>query len=159
MNCSHMDNHELVFTDMMDIDDPDVVHVARFFIMKHLASDLKAEFLKTVENNKSCDPYIFDHCNKSRPLTTLVQNPGKHRDDVLADFYIKWEHYFLVVNKWFGLQAISNILGNAENVCLLIGGFHMSPVNFHAKDGSGYKFLGKMVLQLEKLNPQVASVW
>jgi hypothetical protein len=28
-------------------------------------------------------------------------------------------------------------------------------VNFHAKDGSGYKFLGEIVLQLDKINPQV----
>lgn len=40
-------------------------------------------------------------------------------------------------------------------VYALIGGFCGSPVNFHAKDGSGYKFLGDIVLQLDKLNPQV----
>ena len=28
-------------------------------------------------------------------------------------------------------------------------------MNFHAKDGSGYKFLGEIVLQLDKINPQV----
>lgn len=39
----------------------------------------------------------------------------------------------------------------------LIGGFCGSPVNFHAKDGSGYKFLGDIVVQLDKINPQVAS--
>ncbi|RZC52839.1 hypothetical protein C5167_021270 [Papaver somniferum] len=107
-------------------------------------------------------------------LTALVQKPGKTRDDVLADFYGKWEHDFLVVNKWLGLQAISDIPGNVENVRKLlkhsafdlrnpnkvrslIGGFRMSPVNFHAKDGSGYQFLGEMLLQLDKLNPMVAS--
>lgn len=37
----------------------------------------------------------------------------------------------------------------------LIGGFCSSPVNFHAKDGSGYKFLGEIVVQLDKINPQV----
>ena len=30
-------------------------------------------------------------------------------------------------------------------------------MNFHAKDGSGYKFLGEVVLQLDKINPQVHS--
>jgi len=39
----------------------------------------------------------------------------------------------------------------------LIGGFCGSPVNFHAKDGSGYKFLGDIVVQLDKLNPQVKT--
>ncbi|MCL7034557.1 hypothetical protein MKW94_025023 [Papaver nudicaule] len=198
--------------DMMDIADPDAVHAVRSFIRKHLASELKAEFLKTVENNRSSDPYIFDHSNMSRralknialsylatledaqitelalneyrtatnmtdqfaALTALVQNPGETRDEVLADFYSKWEHDFLVVNKWFGLQAMSDIPGNVENlrkllqhpafdlrnpnkVRSLIGRFPNSPVNFHAKDGSGYKFMGEMVLQVDKLNPQGAS--
>lgn len=39
----------------------------------------------------------------------------------------------------------------------LIGGFCGSPVNFHAKDGSGYKFLGELVVQLDKINPQVST--
>ncbi|KAL2342739.1 hypothetical protein Fmac_004024 [Flemingia macrophylla] len=107
-------------------------------------------------------------------LAAIAQNPGKTRDDVLADFYDKWQNDFLVVNKWFALQAMSDIPGNVENVrkllnhpafdlrnpnkvYSLIGGFCGSPVNFHAKDGSGYKFLGEIVLQLDKLNPQVAS--
>ncbi|XAR70277.1 Cytosol alanyl aminopeptidase [Bertholletia excelsa] len=107
-------------------------------------------------------------------LTAIAQNPGKARDEVLADFYNKWQHDFLVVNKWFALQAFSDIPGNVENVrklldhpafdmrnpnkvYSLIGGFCGSPVNFHAKDGSGYKFLGEVVLQLDKINPQVAS--
>ncbi|PIN19684.1 Cytosol alanyl aminopeptidase [Handroanthus impetiginosus] len=107
-------------------------------------------------------------------LVTLDQKPGKTRDDVLADFYDKWQHDFLVVNKWFALQAMSDVPGNVENVrkllnhpafdmrnpnkvYSLIGGFCGSPVNFHAKDGSGYGFLGEMVVQLDKLNPRVAS--
>jgi aminopeptidase N len=41
----------------------------------------------------------------------------------------------------------------------LIGGFCVSAVNFHAKDGSGYKFLADVVLQLDKLNPQVGPAF
>jgi len=29
-------------------------------------------------------------------LAAIAQNPGKTRDDVLADFYAKWQHDFLV---------------------------------------------------------------
>jgi aminopeptidase N len=32
-----------------------------------------------------------------------------------------------------------------------------NPVNFHAKDGSGYAFLADQILTLDKLNPQVAA--
>ncbi|KAG8087612.1 hypothetical protein GUJ93_ZPchr0010g8359 [Zizania palustris] len=107
-------------------------------------------------------------------LAALSQNPGQVRDDALLDFYNKWQHDYLVVSKWFALQATSDIPGNVANVqkllahpafdmrnpnkvYSLIGGFCGSPVNFHAKDGSGYKFLGEVVLQLDKINPQVAS--
>lgn len=107
-------------------------------------------------------------------LAAIAQKPGKARDDALADFYNKWQDDYLVVNKWFALQSASDIPGNVENVqkllshqafdlknpnkvYSLIGGFCASPVNFHAKDGSGYKFLGDIVVQLDKLNPQVAS--
>lgn len=44
-----------------------------------------------------------------------------------------------------------------SQVYSLIGGFCASAVNFHAKDGSGYKFLADIVLELDKLNPQVCS--
>ncbi|RCV32358.1 hypothetical protein SETIT_6G252600v2 [Setaria italica] len=107
-------------------------------------------------------------------LAALSQNPGQVRDDALLDFYNKWQNEYLVVSKWFALQATSDIPGNVVNVekllshpafdmrnpnkvYSLIGGFCGSPVNFHAKDGSGYKFLGEVVLQLDKINPQVAS--
>ncbi|MBA0794930.1 hypothetical protein Gohar_019212 [Gossypium harknessii] len=198
--------------DMMEVADPDAVHAVRTFIRKELASQLKSEFLSTVENNRSSEEYVFDHPNMAgralkntalaylgsledseitelalheyktatnmtdqfAALSAISQKPGKTRDDVLADFYTKWQHNYLVVNKWFALQAMSNIPGNVENVrkllnhpafdlrnpnkvYSLIGGFCGSPVNFHAKDGSGYKFLGEIVLQLDKLNPQVAS--
>ncbi|XP_010275649.1 PREDICTED: puromycin-sensitive aminopeptidase-like isoform X2 [Nelumbo nucifera] len=198
--------------DLMEVADPDAVHAVRSFIRKQLAAELKAEFLKTVQNNRSSEAYVFNHSSMVRralknvalaylasledmeftelalheyrsatnmteqfaALAAIAQNPGKTRDDVLADFYSKWEHDYLVVNKWFALQAMSDIHGNVENVrnllkhpafdlrnpnkvYSLIGGFCGSPVNFHAKDGSGYKFLGEVVVQLDKLNPQVAS--
>uniref|UniRef100_M8CXX4 Aminopeptidase N n=1 Tax=Aegilops tauschii TaxID=37682 RepID=M8CXX4_AEGTA len=107
-------------------------------------------------------------------LAALSQNPGQVREDALLDFYNKWQQDYLVVSKWFALQATSDIPGNVVNVqkllahpafdmrnpnkvYSLIGGFCGSPVSFHAKDGSGYKFLGEVVLQLDKINPQVAS--
>jgi aminopeptidase N len=42
-------------------------------------------------------------------------------------------------------------------VYALVGGFCASAVNFHAVDGSGYKFLADMVLQLDKLNGSVSN--
>ena len=39
----------------------------------------------------------------------------------------------------------------------MFGGFARSIVNYHAVDGSGYAYLADVVLQLDKINHQVAS--
>ncbi|CAN7082976.1 unnamed protein product [Brassica oleracea var. botrytis] len=140
--------------DMMAVAHPDAVHAVR----KQLASELKTELLKIVENNRSTEAYVFDHPNMARralkntalaylasledpsyvelalseyksatnltdqfaALAALSKNPGKTRDDVLADFYNKWQGDYLVVNKWFLLQSSSDIPGNVENVKKLL---------------------------------------
>ncbi|GMH09389.1 hypothetical protein Nepgr_011230 [Nepenthes gracilis] len=53
-------------------------------------------------------------------VAAIAQNPGKTRNDALTDFYNKWQHDFLVVTKWFTLQAMSDIPGNVENVRQLL---------------------------------------
>jgi aminopeptidase N len=79
-----------------------------------------------------------------------------------------------VLLKWLTLSAASNLPGNVDNVrriagsdafkitnpncCYsLFGGFASSSVNYHAADGSGYAYLADVVLQLDKINYQVAS--
>ncbi|XP_038874593.1 puromycin-sensitive aminopeptidase [Benincasa hispida] len=137
-------------------------------------------YLALVEDAEIVNLVLNEYKNASNmtdqfaALVALAQKPGETRDEILADFYAKWQHDYLVVNKWLALQAMSDIPGNIENVqnllnhkafdlrnpnkvYSLIGGFCGSIVNFHAKDGSGYKFLGEIVLQLDKINPQVAS--
>jgi aminopeptidase N len=137
-------------------------------------------YLVTLEDPQYIELALLEYRNATNlteqfaALAAVAQISGKVRDDALSDFYSKWQHDYLVVNKWFALQASSDIAGNVENmkklinhpafdlrnpnkVYSLIGGFCGSPVNFHAKDGSGYEFLGEIVIQLDKLNPQVAS--
>ncbi|XP_022958246.1 puromycin-sensitive aminopeptidase [Cucurbita moschata] len=142
--------------------------------------NISLAYLALVEDTEIANLVLDEYKNASNmtdqfaALVALDQKPGETRDEVLADFYTKWQHDYLVVNKWFALQAMSDIPGNLvnvqnllnhpafdirnpNNVYSLIGGFCGSIVNLHAKDGSGYKFLGEAVMQLDKINPQVAS--
>ncbi len=100
---------------------------------------------------------------------------GALRDGTLEDFYRNWRHEALVVNQWFQVQAaipdsqgLSRVqallshadfeLRNPNKVRALVGGFtNQNPVNFHRLDGAGYRFLVDIVVQLNKLNPQIAS--
>jgi aminopeptidase N len=97
------------------------------------------------------------------------------RDNTLEAFYHDWRHEALVVNQWLQLQAaipdeqaLSRVqallfhaefdLRNPNKVRALVGGFaNQNPINFHRLDGAGYRFLSDIVIQLNRLNPQVAA--
>ncbi|GJD11773.1 Puromycin-sensitive aminopeptidase [Galdieria sulphuraria] len=101
---------------------------------------------------------------------------GKEEGEMaLAEFYRKWEHEYLVLDKWFRVQAlvpskdtlsrVQNLLEhksfdikNPNNVYALIGGYALqNPYAFHLADGSGYKFVADQIRKLDKINPQVAA--
>jgi len=108
-------------------------------------------------------------------LALLSDQAGPEKEHALRAFYEQWQHDRLVVDKWLTVQAQSHLPGtlirvkglmkhpafsikNPNNVRALIGQFcRNNPINFHAKDGSGYQFLAEQILVLNKLNPQVAS--
>ncbi len=108
-------------------------------------------------------------------LSALVFNGHAHAVNALQDFYEKWKSDSLVLDKWFGIQAMAPLaetfdevkqlaqhkdfnLKNPNRVRALYGAFGMrNPVAFHRADGEGYKFLTDFIIELDKLNPQVTS--
>jgi aminopeptidase N len=108
-------------------------------------------------------------------LGRLVDLGGPEAESALDCFYVRWSAEPLVIDKWFSLQATSHredalervqaLLGhpdfsmrNPNRVRSLIGAFATgNPVRFHGTDGAGYRFLADRVLELDPLNPQIAS--
>ncbi|MEO8402036.1 MAG: aminopeptidase N [Gammaproteobacteria bacterium] len=107
-------------------------------------------------------------------LHCLVNSKSSHRQIALEEFYAKWHHDALVVDKWFAIQASSKLPGTVEHVkkllhhkafdiknpnkvYSLLGAFGNNPIHFHAKSGEGYRLLAEVVLQLDALNPQIAA--
>ncbi|QDV04980.1 Aminopeptidase N [Planctomycetes bacterium Poly30] len=107
-------------------------------------------------------------------LGCLVQIPGSHRTQALQAFYERWSGDALVMDKWFAIQAMSRpfdvaayellrahknfTMENPNRVRSLVGVFAMQNFRgFHAQDGSGYRAVADAVLELDSLNPQVAS--
>ena len=132
------------------------------------------------------DPSIYEQCYQQftdsknmtdtlSALAVLININCPQRDQALTDFEQKWQHDTLVMDKWFVMQATSSLsdtldnvkslmdhklfsIKNPNKVRSLIGAFSSgNPVNFHKADGSGYEFHADRVLELDKLNPQVAS--
>ncbi len=111
----------------------------------------------------------------SAALAILANAGGPERDASLAEFYARWKHDPLVLDKWFTVQATSSLpdtvarvreltkhadftLKNPNRVRSLVGAFAMSnQVRFHAASGDGYALLAELVLELDAVNPQVAA--
>ncbi|MGI2169835.1 aminopeptidase N [Shewanella sp. MF05960] len=94
---------------------------------------------------------------------------------LLSDFESKWHSTPLVMDKWLTLQALINSddviehikqltkhnsfsFSNPNRVRSLIGAFAAANTyQFHRADGEGYRYLTKILVKLNKSNPQVAS--
>lgn len=96
------------------------------------------------------------------------------RQEALDDFYKKWSSNELVLDKWFSIQAASELpdtlkqvkklmkhpafkITNPNRVRSLIGAFMQNARHFHAEDGSGYVFLTEILKKLDPINPQIAA--
>lgn len=108
-------------------------------------------------------------------LQALVNSDCPQREAVLEDFYSRWQHDTLVVDKWLSLQATAARADTLERVQALTGhpAFSLSnpnkvyallrafaqgnPVGFHQASGAGYRFIGEQIRTLDGRNPQVAS--
>ena len=107
-------------------------------------------------------------------LTVLNDIDEPERAELLDDFYRRYSHDALVVEKWLGLQALSRLpdtlavvqglldheafsLRNPNKVRALIGAFTRNAIRFHAADASGYDFIAGKVIELDALNPHVAA--
>jgi aminopeptidase N len=108
-------------------------------------------------------------------LSVLVHTGAPEQHPALAAFYNRWREDPLVLDKWFAIQATSPIPGtleavrrltehpdftlrNPNRVRAVVGAFCSgNPVRFHDRSGDGYAFLGEHVLELDRLNPQVAA--
>jgi aminopeptidase N len=108
-------------------------------------------------------------------LALLADSDAPERLGALAIFAEKWRGDALVLDKWFGIQAMSSradtlervteLLGhpafdlkNPNKVRALIGSFASgNPYRFHDASGSGYRFLADQVLALDPINGKVAA--
>ncbi len=106
-------------------------------------------------------------------LITAIDTPV--RDSCLADFHDRFRNDDLVIDKWLGVQAASPLgdtlsrvrqllshevfsLEKPNKVYALIGGLAMAnPLNFHRRDGAGYRLVADRLLELDDINPQVAA--
>ncbi|CAK14562.1 aminopeptidase N [Pseudomonas entomophila] len=126
----------------------------------------------TLEQFEQCD----NMTERLTALAVLVNSSFEaERAKALEAFAEHFKDNPLVMDQWFSVQAASALPGglarvkalmqhpaftlkNPNKVRALVGAFAgQNLVNFHAVDGSGYRFLADLVIELNALNPQIAS--
>ncbi|WP_454255098.1 aminopeptidase N [Pseudomonas sp. Marseille-Q8238] len=126
----------------------------------------------TLEQYEVCD----NMTERLTALAVLVNSPFEaERGEALKAFAEHFKDNALVMDQWFSVQAASTLPGglarvqalmqhpaftlkNPNKVRALIGAFAgQNLINFHAADGSGYRFLADQVISLNASNPQIAS--
>ena len=107
-------------------------------------------------------------------MKILADSDAPERTAALAAFYRRFRDDPLVIDKWFTVQALSLrddtaaavealsehpdfTMLNPNRLRALVGSFANNQRAFHDPSGRGYRFLARMILAVDKLNPQVAA--
>jgi aminopeptidase N len=107
-------------------------------------------------------------------LSLMLELDNHLRSLAVDKFYEQWKHEYLVLNKWLAAQANSHhsktfdtvvalsshsafSIKNPNNVYALLRTFGANLVRFHDTAHDTYMFMGDKILELDKLNPQVAA--
>ena len=144
-------------------------NIALSYLMLSAKPDVLAAALEQFEHSDNMTERLT-------ALAVLVNSPFEaEKAAALASFAEHFKDNPLVMDQWFSVQAGCTLPGglqrvqqlmthpaftlkNPNKVRALIGAFAgQNLINFHAADGSGYRFLADLVIQLNGFNPQIAS--
>ncbi len=150
-------------------------------IAQRSLKNVALSYLMSIEDEQGLalckEQFAADHnmTDVRQALTLLVHSD---RDDLaspaLKSFGEKWAHDPLVMDQWFTIQVsrpqpdvlerVKYLMGhpafslkNPNKVRALIGAFAQNRVNFHRLDGQGYQLLADVVIELNRLNPEIAA--
>ena len=109
-------------------------------------------------------------------LSALVNSGNAEvAEESLACFHQKWRGDAQVVELWFSVQAASSEfmdldrlrllmaspdfdIANPNKVRSVVGAYcNQNLVRYHDDSGTGYKFLADIIIELDDMNPQIAS--
>ena len=164
-----------------DLEDNGEYKIDPVSIGKRRLKNTCLSYLGTISDN-GIDEMCYQQFKNAKNMTdtlaafrVLLDKECPQRESAINDFEQRWESNTLVMDKWFMMQATSSLnntlesvkslmnhalfeIKNPNKVRALIGSFaNANPVNFHKVDGSGYTFIAERVLELDKLNPQIAA--
>ncbi len=112
--------------------------------------------------------------DKISALSAITKTNSSYKDELLEDFYITYNAYPLVIDKWLRLQAadescgidgITNLMQhesfeakNPNRVRSVLGSYEsVNTKNFHDISGESYGFMMDEIIRIDVFNPQLAA--
>lgn len=103
-----------------------------------------------------------------------TEQQTEQADQALQQFAEQWQHDSVVMDKWFALQAVRPHQAglahidtltqhplfswqNPNKVRAVFASLTQNTALFHAADGSGYTYFAEKLVQIDQINPQIAS--
>ncbi|NWO11283.1 aminopeptidase N [Chromohalobacter salexigens] len=151
-------------------------------IARRRVKNVALEYLMSIEDEEGvalAEAQVDAEHNMTDVRAALTMLVHSSRSDIaesaLKAFGEKWAHDPLVMNQWFTIQVtrpqedvLERVkylmahplfsLKNPNKVRALIGAFAaQNRVNFHRLDGEGYRLLADVVIELNRLNPEIAA--
>jgi aminopeptidase N len=151
--------------------------------LRNVCLDYLCSIKETPEEQKTAAELATAHfenatgmTDKIAALSSLASMDGEGadaRDKAIETFYQDANGDALVLNKWFGVQAMADLPDILDRVkilkehpdfsmknpnrCRSLLGAYAANTRFHDENGEGYAFLGEMLVELDQLNPQISS--
>ncbi|HET6564392.1 MAG TPA: aminopeptidase N [Xanthomonadales bacterium] len=171
--------HELFATNYDRLNDGAAYEMSAVAAARRSLKNTCLSYLVDVPGGEETAHQQFQSCDNMTDsmaaLAAMVYADTTNANEALQQFEQRWAGEALVMDKWFALQAtrpgsdasqqVEQLrnhpefsLANPNRVRSLVGAFAFSnPTGFHARDGSGYHWLADRVIELNGINPQVAS--
>ena len=128
-------------------------------------------------DSEQVESQFYDANNMTDQFSAFVllcKRPELERAEYVNHFYNQWKAHSRVIDKWLAAQASSpaectlDVVQaleaheafsekNPNRVRSLYGAFGSNFLNFHRKDGAGYKFLAGKVIRIDSLNPKLGA--
>ncbi|MFN7095384.1 MAG: DUF3458 domain-containing protein, partial [Burkholderiales bacterium] len=148
-------------------------NIALSYILKGLAHKLdNPRSLQLIETLVLGQYHNADNMTDSIAVLFSMNNLDiALRDLILQEFYSQWQGNELVMDKWFAIQASSNLISidklnklmvdkafvatNPNKIYALLRSFTLNGLKFNSEEG--YSFIADKIIVINKFNPQVAS--
>ncbi|MGL1890322.1 MAG: aminopeptidase N [Spirochaetaceae bacterium] len=138
------------------------------YILSYLHDDIAQIALKHFETSDNMTDYLAAY-------SALQMCSDSIRVKANEQFFSKWKDNFLVMNKWFSVQASRDDVKvledikklskhplfdktNPNSIRSIYGVFSRSNISqFHRTDGIGYEFLADIIIDVDSFNSHISS--